>query len=176
MIPILIPIPIPILPIPILDVSVSVFTDKSLYRDKICELCSDKAHKVSHHHVSSQSVRKFASKYQYGYLFYCIMCKAQESTIRPHTRKLILTTSTLYNVWTCTDLSLPIHIYIEAIVGGRIRDHTRALHILYLIYPERLEIIFIEGLNNNGDSQTAEQIMEELTELKLTVKVRSEMH
>lgn len=150
--------------------------DESLYGDRICELCSDNGHMVCHHHVSSQSIRKFATRYQSGYLFYCMMCKAQESTIRPHTRKLILTTSTLYNVWTCTDLNLPIHIDIESIVGGRIRDLTRALHMLYLIYPERLEIIVIAGLNNIGDSQTSEQIMEELTELKLTVKVHSEMH
>ena len=150
--------------------------DESLYRDRVCELCSDEGHKVCHHHVSSQSVRLFATKYQSGYLFHCMMCKAQESTVRPHTRKLILTTSTLYNVWTCPDLNLPIHIDIESIVGGRIRDLTRALHMLYLIHPERLEIIVIGGLNNIGDSQTAEEIMEELTELRLTVKVHSEMH
>jgi hypothetical protein len=105
-----------------------------------------------------------------------MMCKSQESTIRPHTRKLILTTSTLYNVWACSDLKLPIHMDIESIVGGRIRDLTRALHMLYLIYPERLEIIVIAGLNNIGDSQTSKQIIDELTELRLTVKAHTEMH
>ena len=74
------------------------------------------------------------------------------------------------------ELNLPIQIDNESIVGGRIRDLTRALHMLYLIYPESLKIIVISGLNNIGDSQTAEQIMEELTELKLTVKVHSDMH
>ena len=54
------------------------------------------------------------------------------------------------------ELNLPIHIDNESIVGGRISDLTRALHMLYLIYPERLEIIVIAGLNNIGDSKTAE--------------------
>ena len=81
------------------------------------------------------------------------MCNTQESTIRPATRKLILTNSTLYNVWSTPDLKLPIHMDIESIVGGRIRDLTRALIMLYLIYPERLEIILIAGLNNVGDCQ-----------------------
>ena len=54
-----------------------------------------------------------------------MMCKTQESVIRPATRKLILTTSTLYNVWT-SNLKLPIHIDIEAIVGGRIRLTVKA--------------------------------------------------
>ena len=40
---------------------------------------------------------------------------------------------------------------IEAIVGARIRDLTRALMLLYLGNPERLEIILVAGLNNIGD-------------------------
>ena len=107
-------------------------------------------HKVCHHHASSQSVRKLAESFQSSYLFHCMMCKTQESVVRPATRKLILTTSTLYNVWNL-DLKLPIHIDIESIVGGRIRDLTRALIMLYLIYPERLEILLVAGLNNVGE-------------------------
>ena len=109
-------------------------------------------------------------------MFYCMMCKMQESTIRPSTRKLILTTSTLYNVWSIDHLNLPIHIDIESIVGGRIRDLTRALIMLYLTNPERLEIIVIAGLNNVGDNQPAEEIMEELRELKQAVQAHSEMN
>ena len=129
-----------------------------------------------HHHVSSQQVRDFATKYQSGYMFYCMMCKMQESTIRPSTRKLILTTSTLYNVWSIDNLNLPIHIDIESIVGGRIQDLTRALIMLYLINPERLEIIVIAGLNNVGDNQPAEEIIEEIRELKQAVQAHSEMN
>ena len=154
---------------------VSASQEEHRYSDRECELCSDQDHIVCHHHVSSQSVRKLAERFQSSYLFHCMMCKTQESIIRPATRKLILTTSTLYNVWN-SDLKLPIHIDIESIVGGRIRDLTRALIMLYLIYPERLEIILIAGLNNVGDCQSAKEIMDELTELRLTVKAHTEMH
>ena len=57
---------------------------------------------------------------------------------------------------------------MESIVGGRARDMTRALIMLYLCYPERLEIILVAGLNNIGENQTAEEIVEELKELQET--------
>ena len=150
--------------------------EESKYRDSLCELCSDRDMEVCHHHVSSQYSRVMAVMFQRNYLFYCIMCKTSESTVRPNTRKIILTTSTLYNVWGISSLNLPIHIDIESIVGGRIRDLTRALHMLYLIHPERLEIIVIAGLNNVGDNQPAAEILEELSELRLSVKVHSDMY
>ena len=104
------------------------------------------------------------------------MCKAHESIVRPSTRKVILTTSTLYNVWERPNLKLPLHIDIESIVGGRIRDLTRALIMLYLIHPERLEVIVVAGLNNIGDSQSSKEIMDELTELRLTIQAHTVMN
>ena len=157
------------------EAEVSASQEEHRYSDRECELCSDQDHRVYHHHASSQSIRNLAERFQSSYLFHCMMCKTQESVIRPATRKLILTTSTLYNVWT-SNLKLPIHIDIESIVGGRIRDLTRALIMLYLIYPERLEIILIACLNNVGDCQSAKEIMDELTELRLTVKAHTEMN
>ena len=148
---------------------------ENLYRDSVCELCSEPGHEMFHHHVSSQSIREFASRYQAGYLFSCLMCNSQESIIRPATRKLILTSSTLYNVWT-RDMKLALHIDIESIVGGRVRNLTRALIKLYLVHPERLEIILIAGLNNIGEGQSAKEVMEEIAELRLAVKAHSVMN
>ena len=104
-------------------------------------------------------------KYQGGYRFYCIMCKGDESVVRPSTRKVILTTSTLYNVWSYEQLKLPLHIDIESIVGGRIRDLTRALIMQYLTHPERLEIIVVAGLNNIRDTQPVPDIIDDIFEL-----------
>ena len=104
------------------------------------------------------------------------MCKADESTVRPSTRKIILTSSTLYNVWAIQDLQLPIHVEIEAIVGGRVRDMTRALIMLYLNHPERLEIILIAGLNNIGEGQAPHEIIDEICELKQVVEAHSGVH
>ena len=147
------------------------------YAESLCKLCSDDSHHVHHHHVSSQAIREFASKFQGGYKFNCILCKQDESVVRPSTRKVILTDSTLYNVWTYRDLEMPIHVEIESIVGGRIRDLTRALIMLFLKhYSERLEIIVIAGINNVGDSQPVDDIMEEVSELKQVVLAHSTLH
>ena len=147
----------------------------SHHGDRECTICSDDGHKINHHHFSTQNIRDFASKYQSGYLYFCMMCKANESTIRPSTRKVIITSSTLYNVW-AKDLKLAIHVDIESIVGGRIRDLTRAIIMLYLKHPERLEILVVGGLNNIGDDQPAAQIIEEFRELSQTVQAHSEIH
>ena len=146
------------------------------HSDKLCRMCSDQGHQICHQHISSQAVRELASKYQGGYRFQCIMCRIDESIVRPNTRKIILTDSTLYNVWTYEDMKLLIHVDIESIVGGRVRNLTRALIMQFLRYPERLEIIVIAGLNNLGDGQPVPDILEELCELKQVVQAHSEVN
>ena len=43
--------------------------DESVYKDRVCTLCSDKEHEVCHHHVSSESVRVFAQRHTRRYLY-----------------------------------------------------------------------------------------------------------
>ena len=150
--------------------------EETLYQDRICTLCSDKQHDMTHHHVSSESVRVFAKKHMRKFLFSCIMCKVDESVVRPATRKLILTTSTLYNVWAQGNFKPDMHVEIESIVGGRFRDLTRALMMLYLVQPERLEIIVIAGLNNIGEGQSVSDILDEIYELRMSVKAHTDMY
>ena len=114
--------------------------EEGRYRDSLCQLCSDDSCQIYHHHVSSQAVRDFAKMHQASQLFNCIMCKAEESVLHPPTRKVILTSSTLFNVWTFQELKLHQHVEIESVVGGRIRDLTRALLMLYLKHPEPLRL------------------------------------
>ena len=139
-------------------------------------MCSDSEHKVYHHHSSSQQIRDFAVKHTPRYLFQCIMCKVEESVMRPRTRKIILTDSSLYDVWSSESLKLPIHIDIEAVVGGRVRDLTRALIMMYLRFPERVEVILVGGLNNVGENQGSREIVEEMQELKATIDAHSKSH
>ena len=47
--------------------------------------------------------------------------------------------STLYGVWNALELNLPFHIDIETIVGGKVRDATRALKN-FLGKPEKLDV------------------------------------
>ena len=48
------------------------------------------------------------------------MCKTDENIIKPETRKVILTSSTLFNIWTINDLKFPIHVDLDSIVGGSV--------------------------------------------------------
>ena len=72
--------------------------EETKYRDSLCQLCSDIGCSVYHHHVSSQAIREFAKVNLTSQKFNCIMCKAEETTTHPPTRKVILTSSTLFNV------------------------------------------------------------------------------
>ena len=104
------------------------------------------------------------------------MCKAEETTTHPNTRKVILTSSTLFNVWSYHQLELQDHLEVESIVGGRFRDLTRALLMLYLKHPERLEIVVVAGLNNIGDGQAVPDIIDEITELKEAVQAHTQLN
>ena len=127
--------------------------------------------------MSSEGIRVFAQKNLSKYLYNCIMCKQSESVVRPSTRKIILTDSSLYNVWTYANLKMyDYHVEIEAVVGGRIRDLTRAIMMLYLRNPQRLEIILIAGINNIGEDQSVPDIQEEIDELKTAVLAHSTLH
>ena len=143
----------------------------------MCNLCSDNTYTVRHTHMSSEGIRVFAQKNLSKYLYNCIMCKQSESVVRPSTRKIILTDSSLYNVWTYANLKMyDYHVEIEAVVGGRIRDLTRAIMMLYLRNPQRLEIILIAGINNIGEDQSVPDILEEIDELKTAVLAHSTLH
>ena len=150
--------------------------EEGRYRDSLCQLCSEDSCEIHHHHISSQAVRDFAKVHQANQLFNCIMCKTKESVAHPTTRKVILTSSTLYNVWTFQKRKLQDHVEIESIVGGRIRDLTRALLMLYLKHPERLDVVVIAGINNIGENQPVPDIVEEIWELKESVRAHSELH
>jgi hypothetical protein len=149
-----------------------------VYQDSVCETCSDDQLTVRHTHMSSEGIRVFTMEnMSKQFLFNCIMCKQSESIVRPSTRKIILTDSTLYNVWSYAKLkTADHHMEIEAVVGGRIRNLTRALMMLYLKQPQRLEVILIGGLNNLGEDQPVADILDEIHELKEAVLAHSTLH
>ena len=151
---------------------------EQVYSDSTCELCSDNEFDIKHTHMSSEGVRRFAlNRKKQMHMFQCIMCKQQESTVRPSTRKIILTDSSLYNVWSDSSLNTSDHhMEIEAVVGGRIRNLTRAIITMYLKNAERLEIILIAGINNIGEGQTVPEILEEISELKELLSAHSVVH
>ena len=66
--------------------------------------------------------------------FNCTTCKKEEPVEMPFnvTRRLVLSESTLYmcivyNMWDYSEQKVDQHFEKEAIVGGRVRDITRAL-------------------------------------------------
>ena len=96
----------------------------------------------------------------------CPVCKTLEPVIVPaaETRRVVLADSTLYGVW---DTMPPntVHFDIDTIVGGKVRDMTRALRRNYLHMPNRQELVIVAGINNIGAGIGAEQIMGEIRRL-----------
>ena len=147
---------------------------ESRHKDSYCQLCSVEG-AVYHPHFSTQYMREFATKYRTTSTYHCPVCKKEEPIHLPEnqTRRLILTSSILYNVWEDPNLQVTDHFDMEAIVGGRVRDLTRALRHLYLDKPNRLEIIAMVAINNIGEGQAPEAIIEEMRDMKEMVKGHS---
>ena len=58
--------------------------------------------------------------------------------------------STMYGIWDHTLPAGTVHFDMDSIVGGKVRDMTRALIKNYLHLPNRLKVIVIAAINNIG--------------------------
>ena len=147
------------------------------YGDKVCEMCSSASRAVCHHHFSSTAIRRMVMSDRTSDTAMCPVCKIPEPVAIPamETRRVVMADSSLYGVWDKMPPKLkPQHFDIDSIVGGKVRDMTRALDRNYLHLPNRLEVIVVAGINNIGAGDKAEQIMEEILELKNVLRVHSE--
>ena len=139
------------------------------HKDSLCKLCSTASREVFHPHFSTKQLRDFSAKYRSLGTFNCPICKKEEPVELPTnaTVRLLLSSSTLYNIWENPKLKVDHHFEMEAVVGGRVRDLTRALDRLYLRnIPNRLEIIAVCTINNIGDGQPTEEIVAEMKVMK----------
>ena len=138
------------------------------YKDSMCTMCTTRSHAAYHTHFSTANIRRFALNHGKSGTFMCPICKDLEPVVNPmrETKRVVLTSSTLYGVWDKTMPQNTIHFDMEAIVGGRVRDLKLALEKNYLYLPNRLEIIVIAGINNIGEGQQADQIIAEMKEMK----------
>ena len=149
------------------------------YRDSKCYLCSTGSRSAYHTHFSTADLRVFALLHAKTETFLCPFCKVMEPAFTPimESRRVVLTGSTLYGVWDQPQMPTDtIHFDMEAIVGGRVRDMRIALEQNYLYLPNRLEIIIIAGINNIGEGQKAEEIVQEMIELKEVVEEHSKKY
>ena len=150
---------------------------ENTYRDITCPMCSDMSHNIRHTHFSSSDIRRMmrydvANKDK---TFMCPVCKDVEPVTIPatDTRRVVLADSSLYGVWEKMPPST-IHYDMDSIVGGRIKDMTRALRRNYLHTPNRFEVIVVAGINNVGAKDSAEDIIKDMKELKQVLKEHSD--
>ena len=106
---------------------------------------------------------------------YCPICKELERVTIPatETRRVVLACSTMYGIWDHAMPANTLHFDIDSIVGGKVKDMTRALLKNYLHLPNRFEILVIAGINNIGAGEKAEAILREMQVLKEVVKDHS---
>ena len=148
--------------------------ERSKGRDSVCSMCSDSGHTVRHHHFSSSAVRRQALSNKCE-TYMCPVCNFVESVaiLPTQTRRIVIADSTLYGVWDHTIPLKMLHFDIDSIVGGRIRDMTRAWIQNYMHMPNRMEIVVVAGINNIGGGEKAEDILDEIREFKEMVKQHS---
>merc|ERR1712173_459891 len=77
----------------------------------------------------------------------------------------------MYGIWDHTLHARTVHFDMDSIVGGKVRDMTRALIKNYLHLPNRLEVIVIAGINNIGAGERADDIIKEMEVFKRIVAV-----
>ena len=151
-------------------------TREGKYKDKLCTMCTSGRKPVHHHHFSTSHLRTFAMCWTEGD-FMCPVCHKLEPPMQPKevTKRVILTSSTLFGVWEQHSLpTITQHLEIECIVGGRVRDLTRALKKNLLFLSNRVEIVVVAGINNIGDGQQPNSIVQEMKEMKEVVKQHSQ--
>ena len=152
------------------------------YRDRLCPMCSDSNTPIYHQHFSTTDIRRMmidhatrtkADMAKQTYMF--PICSELEPVLFPstETRRVVLASSTMYSIWGKTMPPNTPHFDIDSIVGGKVRDMTRALVKNYLHLPNRFEIIVIAGINNIGVGEKAEDIIKEVEDLKQVVKDHS---
>ena len=150
---------------------------ENTYRDITCSMCSTMSQTIRHTHFSSSDIRRMmrydVSNKDKTYM--CPVCKDMEPVTIPatDTRRIVLADSSLYGVWEKMPPS-QTHYDIDSIVGGRVKDMTRALRRNYLHLPNRLEIIVVAGINNIGAKDTAENIINDMKDLKKELKEHSD--
>ena len=105
----------------------------------------------------------------------CPICHELEPVLVPpmEVRRIVLADSTLHGVWNQTLPPNILHFDIDVIVGGKVRDLTRAFEKNYQHMPNRMEIVVVAGLNIIGAGETAYQIIKEMgtVMMKITLKV-----
>ena len=77
--------------------------------------------------------------------------------------------STMYGIWDHTLPARTVHIDMDSIVGGKVRDMKRALIKNYLHLPNRLKVIVIAAINNIGAGERADDIIKEMEVFKQVV-------
>ena len=150
---------------------------ENTHGDITCPMYSDMSHTIRHTHFSSSDIRRMKryDKDNKDKTFMCPVCKDMEPVTIPatDTRRIVLADSSLYGVWDKMPPS-KVHYDMDSIVGGRVKDMTRALRRNYLHMPNRLEVIVVAGINNVGAKDKSEDIINDMKKLKEELKEHSD--
>ena len=148
------------------------------YSNRQCKICSSASRIVRHQHFSTSDLREFALLWTNSD-FMCPICQVLESPSRDResSHRIILSDSTLYGIWDQPGLpNISSHFDMECIVGGHIKDLTRALHKTMTAFKGRLEVVLVAGISNIESGDSIQTILEQIYELKEIVKEHSSRH
>ena len=149
-------------------------TRENKYRDKICTTTS-----IYHHHFSSWNTRRMFLDMKVkdeARTYMCPICHVPELVVVPasETRRIVLSSSTMYGIWNQQMPADIVHFDIDSIVGGKVADMKRALLKNYLHMPNKVEVLVIAGLNNIGVGHKSDEIIRDMREIREVVKEHSD--
>ena len=130
---------------------------------------------IKHYHKSNEFDRELAIKDGID-SYHCFVCGMVHPVKTPSRRKVLFTSSTLINFWRVEGFFPSVHFEVEAVVGAKVRDLTKVFNKQYSRKEEPMDVVICCGINNVGENQAENAIVEEFKEFQNTIYDHSRTH
>eukprot|EP00088_Acartia_fossae_P001606 TRINITY_DN10633_c0_g2_i1.p1 TRINITY_DN10633_c0_g2~~TRINITY_DN10633_c0_g2_i1.p1 ORF type:complete len:376 (-),score=56.54 TRINITY_DN10633_c0_g2_i1:243-1370(-) len=140
-----------------------------------CLICSDDVFEVKHPHFSTQNPSPPKNDYgKKGPFDFCKLCRSRHVRENDSSRlNIVLSSSTLHNVWRSQYYTPDQHIDFDTIIGGRIHDIHASFLYQYSHLPNPMDILLVCGNNNIPTQDTEKEIITQFKSLINTIRAHS---
>jgi len=132
-----------------------------------CDICSDDVFEIRHPHFSTQKTTP-----KRGGHYFCRLCRKNHSK-ESSRLNVVLSSSTLHNLWKNPSFKPDQHIDFDTIIGGRIHDIHASFLYQYSELTSPMDIILVCGVNNVPTEDTSQQMIQQFESLIKTIKNQS---
>lgn len=136
-----------------------------------CGICSDETFRVNHPHFSVQ--KQFSNRKNQLREIHCRLCRFKHTT-ESERLNLVLSSSTVHNLWLSRSYQPEEHIDFDTIIGGRIHDIHASFLYQYYDLKTPMDILLVCGVNNIPTSDSSSIIIQQFESLIKTIKRHSQ--